>query len=234
MIDCTVRYTSTSSPSTGIAADKTYTHTVSGGAPATVNSVAFEELSPTATPANLIWDTGGFTMAQIDPINNGDWLPADGGVTGAELSALLGTFSYSGTGANAGAEQTFTLSGLSPGQSYSLRLYIRVWDTEGSGRPADLSFTNGATVVYAPILEDRPGTVLGGGASDHSAYMIVYDYVAAGSELVIRSAVPAGALSPSGSYHMYALSNEETEGGGPASIVVTNVVRIPGTGLAFR
>jgi hypothetical protein len=141
---------------------------------------------------------------------------------------MLGTFSYSGSGANAGAEQTFTLNGLTPGQAYSLRLYIRVWDTEGSGRPADLSFTNGAETAFAPVLEDRPGMVLGGGggASDQNAYMLVYNYVAAGSELVIRSAVPAGAVIPSGSFHMYALSNEI---GGPAiDFKITNITYTAG------
>ncbi|MFT4550677.1 MAG: hypothetical protein ACI8XO_001632 [Verrucomicrobiales bacterium] len=200
---------------------KTYTHAISGGGTSAVNGVVFEELGVTVFPANFLWDTGGFTMAEIDPINNGDWLPADGGVTGSGLVDLFGSFTYSGTGSAGGAEQTYTLSGLSPGQSYSLRLYVRVWDTEGSGRPADISFSNGAETGFAPILEDRPSIVLGGGASDHSAYMIRYDYVAAGSEVVIRSAVPLGALAASGSFHLYALSNEI--GGPMAAPKVTQI-----------
>ena len=206
----------TDDASTGIDMNNTYTHAVSGGGAATVNGVLLEEFSPTLSPANFTWDTGAATMSQITLTggNLGDWDPVAGGVTGAGLLDLLGGFTYSGSGANAGSMQTYTLSGLTPGQSYLLRLYVRIWDTEGSGRPADLSFTNGGAIDYAPILEDRSNIVLGGGASVHAAYAIEYTYVAAGTELIVGSAVPVGAQVPSGSYHMFGLTNEI---GGPAA-----------------
>lgn len=94
-------------------------------------------------------------------INNGDWVPSLGGVTGPGLLDLFGGFTYSGTGADSGASQTFTLSGLTPGQGYLLRLYVRLRDTEGSGRATDLSFTNGTQTDYVPLLEDRPAIMLG-------------------------------------------------------------------------
>ena len=206
----------TDDETSGIDMTKTYTHAISGGGAATINGVNLEEFSPTVTPANFAWDTAGQTMNQITLVsgNLGDWNAAEGGVTGAGLLQLLGGFTYSGSGANAGSMQSYTLSNLTPGQSYLLRVYVRVWDTEGSGRPADISFTNGGTVEYAPILEDRPSTVLGGGASVHSAYAIEYTYVAEGTDLIIGSAVPIGSPMPSGSYHMFGLTNEI---GGPAA-----------------
>jgi hypothetical protein len=211
----------TDDASSGISGTKTYTHALSGGGAATVNGVPLQNFSPTTTPPNFAWSTGAFTMTQVAAINNGDWLPAMGGVTGPGLLDLLGGFTYSGTGANSGASQTFTLSGLTPGQGYRLRLFIRLWDTEGSGRAADLSFTNGAQTDYAPLLEDRPAIVLGVPGAVHAAYAVEYSYVAAGTELVITSAVPPGSQVPNGSLHLYGLTNEI---GGPPKLPVITAV----------
>ncbi len=218
----------TDDASSGIDAANTYTHAVSGGGAATVNGVSFETMTPAVIPANITWDTGGFTMNEVAAINNGDWLPANGGVTGPGLLDLFGGFTYSGDGANSGSAQTYTLTGLTAGQSYTLRLYVRLWDTEGSGRPLDLSFDNGGQITRAPILEDRPAAVLGGAALGHEAYAIEFRYVAAGSDLIIHAPIPAGGLVPSGSYHLYGLTNEES-GAAPAP-VVTAISRDSGTG----
>ncbi len=195
----------TDDASTGISTSKTYTHTISGGSAATINGVNFDVLDAGTTPANFDWNTNGFLKNQIACCNNGDWNPAAGGATGPDLINLLGSFTFSSDGDGNPASQTFTLSGLTPGETYDARMYVRVWDTEGSGRPVDITYTNGAEVdSTGPAPEDRPSLV--GLPSDQSAYYVNYQYTAQTSELVIDALVVEPA--PSGSFHMYALSNE--------------------------
>ena len=196
----------TDDASTGIDAAKTYTHTISGGTAATVNGVNFEALTDVITPANFDWNTNGFVKNQIGCCNNGDWNPAAGGVTGPEFINMLGSFTFSSNGDANPATQTFTLSGLTPTTIYNARLYVRVWDTEGSGRPVDITFTNGTEVDNTePAPEDRPSLVLGGG-NDHQAFYVDYEYTAQGTEMSIDVLVVGGVGS--GSFHLYALSNE--------------------------
>ena len=77
-----------------------------------------------------------------------------------------------------------------------------------SGRPIDLTFTHGSeTNVYAGLLEDRPGTVLGTG-NQHQAFFLQYEFTALGSDLVIDAAVPPTAPLGSGSFHLYGLTNQ--------------------------
>ena len=206
----------------------TYTHKVSGGGAATINGLVFDVLTNALTPANVLWETGAFTKSIIAPINNGDWAPATGGVTGPGLLDLLGGFTYSGTGANAGSTQRFTLSGLTPGLTYEAKIYIRVWDTEGSGRPIDLKFTNGAEIAQIwPghwLPTDRPGGVTTTGNA-HAAYALSFTCVAAGTSLVIDANVPAGAVAASGSFHMYGLTNRES--GPPPVLDFHSITRAP-------
>jgi hypothetical protein len=190
--------------STGISAANTYTHTISGGSAATVNGVAFSTFTSTVTPTNFSWTSP--TKAEIGN-NLGDWVPANGGVTGPGLISLLSGFTYSPQGAQAGSNQTFTLSGLTIGTTYDTRVYIRVWDTEASGRPIDFTMTNGAETDVFSGPEDRPGTVLGTD-NQHQAFYVNYRYTAQGTDLLINTAVPAGAVLDSGSFHLYALSNQ--------------------------
>jgi hypothetical protein len=210
----------TDDASTGVSSSKTYTHAISGGTAATLNGVNFEVLDAAMTPANFNWDTGGAAKNVIACCNNGDWVPATGGVTGPELINLLGSFTYSSNGDGNPSTQTFTLSGLAPGTTYDTRLYIRTWDTEGSGRPIDITFTNGAEVdSYLGLMQDRPGGVLGDGASEHSAYYLNYRFTAETSEMAIAHQVVGP--PPSGSFHMYALSNEVVPE--PNSLVLVSI-----------
>ncbi len=191
----------------GISPSKYYTHRISGGGPATVNGVEFQTLSPTESPSNLIWDiSGGGTKAAIAPINNGDWDPVQAGVTGQGLLDLLGGFAYF-TNGNPGTFQTYTLTGLTPGETYELRIYTRLWDTEGSGRPIDFEFINGSTVEhpFGALLMDRPGVVM---TNSHAAYCITYTYEAESTELTIRASIHESAAPASGSHHLYGLTNE--------------------------
>lgn len=198
----------TDDASTGISTAKTYTHTVSGGTAAWVNGVYFDRLNASYTPANFDWDTNGYSKNSID-FNYGLWDPASGGVTGPDLINLLWSFTFSSDGQEYPAFQTFTLSGLTPGETYDARIYIRVWDIEGTGRQISIKYINGpagdATGTLG-LYEDSPSSM--GYDSDHMAYYVNYQYTAQTSYLAIEAHVPQSSISQSGSFFMYALSNE--------------------------
>lgn len=213
----------TDDASTGLDPSKTYTHLVSGGQPATVNGVNFDVLDVGFSPANFIWETAPRTMNQVLN-NNGDWDALGAGVS-PNVENLLASFTYSGSGPNPGNSQTFTLSNLTPGASYDLRIYSRMWDTEGSGRPIDLVFTNGDQTVqpFGSMALDRPGFLTGSGFNN-DAYYLTFQYTAQTTELLINAAVPVCAPGNSGSFHLYALSNEIASGAPLGQILITNQV----------
>ena len=212
----------TDDASTEISSDKTYTHAISGGTAASVNGVFFEQLNNATLPTNFIWETAGNTMDAVLE-NNGDWLPFDGGVTGPGLLELLGSFTYSGSGAAPNSTQRYTLTNLTPGENYDLRLYVRVWDTEGSGRPIDLVFTNGTEIVqpFGALPEDRPGVITRTG-NDHDAYFLNFNYTAQGTELVIDANLHPCNPAVSGSNHLYALTNEVSTNPLASGITITD------------
>ena len=224
----------TDDASTGISSSTVYTHKISGGGAVTINDVVFDVMTPGFVPPNFAWATtnvnGNASKDMVDN-NNGSWNPGAGGVTGPGLLQLFDSFTYSGTGATAGtSKQTFTLSGLTPGQTYQLRLYIRMWEasTATSGRQIDLVFKNGSQPAVRPyrgLNEDRPGVMLGTGNAD-DAYYLSFDYVADSSTLVVDAEVPANNLfvTDSGSFHLYALTNE-VKSTTPANFKITAVSR---------
>ncbi len=211
--------------SSDINSTKEYTHTISGGTGAFVNGVSFSPLSTTETPLNFAWDPNGKTLNQVLQ-NNGDWIPADGGVTGPGVLSLLESFVYSGNGYTPGSSQRYTLSNLTPGVTYDLRLYIRLWDTEGSNRPIDLVFTNGTEIVqpYGALPEDRPGALTGTG-NHQDAYYLNFNYTAQGTELIIDASLDLCNPATSGSYHLYGLTNEVSTG--QAGITISNTTVTP-------
>lgn len=216
----------TDDASTGLDLSKTYTHLVSGGQSATVNGVNFDALDVAFSPADFIWETAPRTMNQVLN-NNGDWDALSAGVS-PNVENLLASFTYSGTGPNPGNSQIFTLSNLTPGASYDLRIYSRAWDTEGSGRPIDLVFTNGDQTVqpFGSMALDRPGFLTGSGFNN-DAYYLTFQYTAQTTELVINAAVPVCAPGNSGSFHLYALSNEIATGVPLGQILITNHTLLP-------
>lgn len=216
----------TDDASTGISTSRIYTHAVSGGAAATVNGVAFDALTTTAAPANFTWDVSTSTKNVIVN-NNNQWIPAQGGVTGPGLLSLLGSFAYPG-GKAPGSNETFTLSNLTPGQTYEARLYLRSWDLGGPGRPIDLSFINGTdeVVPFSAILLDHPDATFPT-HDRNSAYYVSYRYVAQGTEMKIRATIPQTELESNpatGGMHLYGLSNEQI-GVVPATLKVRSVSR---------
>ena len=193
----------TDEASTGINPTETFTHKINGGGAISINGVDLDGLTDAETPLNFNWEASG-SKNIIAPINNGNWIPSGGGVTGDGNLGVFGSFTYSGSGATAGNTQTFTLSGLQVGQPNEVRLFIRKWAND-TVRPAALKITNGTKTADFFILEDRPGTVLGNG-NDNTAYFINYRYVPTTSDLVLQVEVP-NTPAANGSFHMYALTN---------------------------
>ena len=87
---------------------------------------------------------------QIDN-NNGGWNLGASGVTGPGLQGLLGSFTYNNDG-NAGSNQTFTLSALTPGQTYETRLYMRKWDNSDGTRPDGDLYRGGTGFLINHLL----------------------------------------------------------------------------------
>ncbi|MCW1887298.1 thrombospondin type 3 repeat-containing protein [Luteolibacter flavescens] len=204
----------TSDASTGMSTEKTYTHLISPGVGATVNGVNFSSFRPTQPPANFsamaYLPTGQSTDFSTGS-NANSWLLTEGGVTGTGIEALLRGYLQSNAGGSAGSRQTYTLTGLTPGSYYDLRIYQRSGNPEfsASGRPVDLTFTNGSEVVtpYQGLGADRPDVMLSGG-SVHQAYYLSYRYRAQGTSLTVDAVVPPGSIPGSGGYQLYALTNE--------------------------
>jgi hypothetical protein len=192
----------TDEASTGISVDQTFTHKISGGGPVSVNGVDLDALTATETPLDFSWEASAGKFIIGPAINNNIWVPASGGVTGDGNLGMFGTFSYSG--GLPGSTQQFILSGLQPGQSNEVRLFIRKWAND-TVRPAAIKFTNGTEITDYFVLEDRPSIMLDN-LNDNSAYFISFRYVATGSELVIDTIVP-NVPSASGSFHLYGLTN---------------------------
>ena len=194
----------TDDESSGISSFKVYTHTISGGAAATINGVEFDLLDGNQTPSEFDWEVSS-VKNQLQN-NNGGWDPFGGGVEGPGLQSLLGSFTFNNDG-DPGSNQTFTLTGLTPGQEYEARIYCRKW-SDGSERTQEVTFTAGDqssdSILFA---EDRPEEDPVGVSFRESAYYISYTYTAdAAASLSIRFDV-TGAQG-TGSFHMYGLSNE--------------------------
>lgn len=200
----------TDDASSEISSTRVYTHTVSGGSTATVGGVIFDTLDATNSVPNFDWTVDG-DGRNTAVTNGGQWDTVAGGVTGTEIIELLTGFGFSNTANTPGERQTYTLSGLTPGTSYDLRLYTRQWRDEDSGRPIDLTFINGTEEVtpYCSLLMDRPGFVLNDPSLNHDqAYFMSYTYTAQEDSLVIEAAIPIG-FDSNDTLHLYALTNED-------------------------
>ena len=154
-----------------------------------------------------------------------------------DLTALLRDFTYSSNGANPDSKQTFTLQGLQAGTTYELRIYIRSWSLGGAGRQIDFTFSNGDERAYGSspdgLPEDRPGTILESD-NDHEVLFLSYIYTAQSTELAIEALVPNSAEANSGSFHLYALTNQISTGGGGSDFSVTDISHEEsGTTLTF-
>jgi len=182
---------------TGIGTGTTYTHLldfIADSSAAKINGVQFLAAGRSGT---------GFTTGNIPGQILESQYNLGGSETGAEtgsgLEKLLKDFYYNSTNNGLGQSETVTLTGLTAGRSYRLKLFYRQWDANlANTRFTDLTFNNGSgTNDTLRVNEDE---------SD-AARMIVYDYTAGPTGRLVVSFAEGGNASPA-SWHQYGLSNE--------------------------
>jgi MYXO-CTERM domain-containing protein len=182
---------------TGISAGTTYTHLldfIADNSAATINGVAFTPAGRTGT---------GFTSANIpgqileSQFNLGG--AGTGAAAGSGLDKLLRDFYYNSTNNGAGQSETITLTNLTPGQPYRLKLFYRQWDmNEANTRFTDVSLDEGS---------GSPTTVRVNQDESEAARMLVYDYTAGAAGRLVMSFTEGG-NTPAASWHQYGLSNQ--------------------------
>jgi autotransporter-associated beta strand protein len=179
----------------GITPDKTYTHLLdfpANGNPATVNGVTF-------TAAGTSGSVGGYAWAFSGSVPSGAINTAPDDSTRTGIDRLLWDFQY-----NAQGNSTITLSGLTPGSAYEMRVYFRNY--ANNPRVLDFTFTAGGHEVGR--LTHNPDT----GTRSWVGCRYLAD--AAGS---ISMTI---AISSTGhTCHFYGLSNEKLAAAAPALTV---------------
>ena len=187
----------------GIKASRNYTHAIdfqSSGAIATINGVAFTAMSGSGA---------GFTHTVADPTANshhGEGIVS----TSGGLRNLMQGFIYNGSPDTDGTGlQTYTLSGLTSGTTYDLRIYTHSWGSSGTRTNTLVFDVGGAAVSTGEINEDDATTV--GLPAWNNSYYINYRFTATGSTFVFTA---ANAVDSDASWHLYGLTCEQA---GPAA-----------------
>jgi len=188
--------TFTNDAGSGISAGKVYTHKLDFGpnAGAAVNGVAFTKTTATNGVA------GAYAWTNMPPQNTGGRPESIGLTSDNGMYYLLSDMNY-----NLPSGETILLTGLTPGKYYEVRLYNRTWDPN-CNRTSTLTFDpDGAGPISHAITYDfdvsgAPPNYLG------------YRYLAATNTLRIRITRSVG-----DSYHLYALTNEESGDGVPGA-----------------
>ncbi len=176
----------------GISTLETYTHKVSfspSGKAVTINSVAFTDVivgtsqqsSPFSGP-DFTYETLNDPNNKVQSVTGSASAYANGG-----MSNLLAGFIFSPNS----ADWRLTLSGLTASELYSMRVYYRPWEANGS-RTSVLTFNGDGTDASVTINEDA-GT---------AAHYVQYDYTASGT-----SATLTGIRTDNG-WHMYGFTNQ--------------------------
>jgi hypothetical protein len=211
----------TDDASSGIDPANDYTHAISGGGVETVNGVTFDLLDRATRPLNFEWSASSQQNMIND--NNGGWNVAASGVSGPGLLGLFGSFTYNHDG-NAGSNQTFTLSALTPGQIYETRLYMRKWDNSTARRQTATFTAGGQSPSSITFFEDHPEKSPTALPNRDSAWYLSYTYTAdASGTLAIRFEVqPSGVVQGNpGSFHLYGLTNQVASA--PAPLEITDI-----------
>ena len=188
----------TNDADSGISSANTYTHAIdfsnSTSGAASINGVVF-----TGATGN----TPGFTRTVA---NGGAANNSGSGVvtTSGNLANLMQGFLYNNNPATDGTGlQTYTISGLTPGETYDLRIYSHLWTNPGS-RPNTLVFdTAGASDSTGEIDQDDSTTV---GLAKTDSYYINYRYTADGTGSLVWTA--ANSSGSNASWHLYGLTNQ--------------------------
>ena len=219
----------------GVSTDITYTHAMSGHTAVTINGVTFEALRPNQYPENFDYETfrhetGNGAWVQGPPMSQSlraFWNPTTGGVTSSEIRKMMDAFLSNGAGGD-GSNEDIRLSGLTPGQAYEFRFYHRPLGPAGSLPPnfgesyADciMKFTTGGnskSISYDIAEASKPPINM---ANNHQVFYLSYKYTAGDDgKLVLNVKTPKVVPNwwedqSSSSPLIFALSNQEIEGGG--------------------
>ncbi|NLF07317.1 MAG: PEP-CTERM sorting domain-containing protein [Pirellulaceae bacterium] len=184
----------------GISSTKTYTHTFDFGrtdqVPATVNGVLFTVIGrdpSQPTPMVIYGDNFQLETFPVEGTTTGFNYPFPTTTTVPETDGIYqllvdGLYSH-GNHTNAKA----TLSGLTPGQDYDLRLYYRPRDVGGT-RPETLYYDIGddGSIENSQYVDEDAGD---------AAHYISYAYTAPSNGIVSVDVVPGG-------WCWYGLTNE--------------------------
>lgn len=198
----------TNDADSGISSLKTYTHKADFGSdplsPANVNGVQFDYAG-----AN-----GAFPGGSTDIRNphNGNGAT---NTTGA-VHSLLDDFIFNHSAADPSVGHVI-LNGLTPGAAYDLRLYVRQWaapsntndrtnliefDVGGDGTPErSVRLNEDDSRHNAPGFESGTSTI------SNRAYAVSYNYIADVTGTITAKFTQIG----NGTFHVYGLTNEETD-----------------------
>lgn len=198
----------TNDATSGISDAKSYTHTIDPGdqTAATVNGVVFDQVpSPGYTPEF----PSGVPFIDVPALNyrhetaGGVLHNLSGGTTGVTggVNDLMNDLIYN-HGSMVGKDQTITLSGLTAGVTYDMRLYYRPW-------------TAGDTMRVNNITCDEDGAgPLGssqfvGEDDGDGTFASYFSYVyTAGSEGKLVISITPNPASGAHSWHTHGLTNE--------------------------
>jgi len=186
----------------GISADNTYTHALDfgqGTPGALINGVQFEAYNAAAN-GSLNFMRESSSGAASDHAGNGNHNVA------GSLVDLLTDMYYNGGNAPGGTT-TWTLSGLTAGQTYHTRIYTRQWGASDSRNVAFVFDPDGPGPISdstGKVSQDNASSV--GFANGNDAYYINYQFTAVeGEDLVITLTQD----NLNYSWHLYGLTNQE-------------------------
>ena len=191
----------TSDDDCGISAGNTYTHALdfgTGTPGALINGVQFDAYNAAAN-GTLNFNRESSSGAASDHGGNGGH-----NVTGS-LVDLLTDMYYNGNNAPGGTT-TWTLSGLTAGQTYHTRIYTRQWGADDSRNVTFVFDPDGAGPVSdstGKVSQDNATSM--GFANGDDAYYINYQFTAVeGEDLVITLTQD----NLNYSWHLYGLTNQ--------------------------